>query len=69
MRLEQTIYKALKVVNGDTYLLSLVVAKRAEQISNGDQPLVEVPKDSLYYKPSDIAIMELAEDKLDYKIV
>jgi DNA-directed RNA polymerase subunit omega len=68
MRLEQIIYKALKAVNGDNYLLAIVVAKRAEQLANGDMPLVELPRDR-NLKPSDIALFELAENKLEYKIV
>jgi len=68
MRLEQVISKALEVVNGDTYLLSIVVARRAEQLSNGDEPLIELPKNE-NLKPSDIALFELAENKLEYKII
>ncbi len=62
-RLEEIEAKALKKVNNDRYILSLVVAKRARELSEGDEPLVKVDKNK--YKFTDIALMEIYEDKLE----
>jgi DNA-directed RNA polymerase subunit omega len=66
-RLEVTLSKALKYVDGDIYLLSIIVAKRAEQISNGAEPLLtnEIQRE---YKPTDIALIELSEGLLEYEV-
>ncbi len=70
-RLEQVLSRALKNVDGDTYLLSIIVAKRSEQLSNGEESLLSeyFLKVHQLKKPADIALYELAEDKLEYKIV
>ncbi len=61
MRSEEIITKALSLVGDDRYKLSLMVAKRAEQLSSGAEPLVEgVSK----MKPADIALLEIAEGKI-----
>ncbi|NPA81259.1 MAG: DNA-directed RNA polymerase subunit omega [Epsilonproteobacteria bacterium] len=62
-RLEEIEAKALKKVNNDRYILSLIVAARAKELSEGDEPLIEVDKNQ--YKFTDIALMEIYEDKLD----
>jgi DNA-directed RNA polymerase subunit omega len=69
-RLEKVLSRALESVDGDTYLLSIVVAKRSEQLSNGDEPLLdeEFLKSNQLVKPADIALYEVAENLLDYKI-
>jgi DNA-directed RNA polymerase subunit omega len=67
-RLEKVIAKALRVVDGDTYLLALLVAKRSEQLSNGAKPLIDGLEKRNIRKPADIALYELAEDKLDFKV-
>jgi len=59
MRLEKVIYKALQNANDDSYLLSLMVAKRANQLAEGANPLVKANKDRT--KLTDIALMEIAE--------
>jgi DNA-directed RNA polymerase subunit omega len=66
MRLEQTISRALKRVDEDSYLLSLMVAKRADEIKDGSKPLIEGINEAKY-KSSDIALMEIADGlvKLD----
>jgi len=66
MRLEKIAAKALKKMNYDRYLLSVVVAKRANQLANGDEPLVDV--DIKKYKYTDIAIMEIAEGLLKIEV-
>ena len=69
-RLEQIIAKALDNLNGDNYLLALVVAQRSEQLARGSKPLLskEYLKKYQIIKSVDIAIHEIAEDKLDYKV-
>jgi DNA-directed RNA polymerase subunit omega len=67
-RLEEVLSRALENVNGDLYLLSMIIAKRSEQISNGNTPLIEVTKELEELKPVDLALYELAENKLEWKI-
>ncbi|WP_187648322.1 DNA-directed RNA polymerase subunit omega [Nitrosophilus labii] len=59
MRLEKAAAKALERVNFDRYLLSVVVAKRANELALGAEPLVNV--DIKKTKYTDVAIMEIAE--------
>jgi len=60
VRLEQIISKALKTVDEDSYKLSLMVAKRANEIKAGSKILLDgITLDK--YKISDIALMEIAE--------
>jgi DNA-directed RNA polymerase subunit omega len=63
MRLEKITAQALKNMNDDRYLLSIAVAKRVEQLSAGADPVVEIDKKK--YKFTDIALMEIAQNKLD----
>lgn len=64
MRTEQIVSKALKVTDGDRYKLSLVVAKRVEMLSNGAKILID-NIDTRKMKFADIALLELAEGKID----
>ncbi len=59
MRLEKIAAKALERANFNRYLLSTAVAKRANELANGAQPLVDM--DPKKEKFSDIAITEIAE--------
>jgi len=61
-RLEQITAKALERLNHDRYLLSKAVGKRAEELSSGAVPLVDM--DIKKHKATDIAIHEIAEGKL-----
>ncbi len=61
-RIEQITAKALKMLDNDKYLLSIIVAKRAEQLANGALPLVK--NDSNKEKFTDIALREIAEGKV-----
>lgn len=61
MRSEQIITKALEKVGDDRYKLSLIVAKRAEQLGNGAEPLIN---DTAKLKNVDIALREIAEGKI-----
>ncbi|WP_331776070.1 DNA-directed RNA polymerase subunit omega [Sulfurospirillum sp. 1612] len=62
MRTEQVIAEALKKVDSDRYLLSIMVSKRAEQLANGAQPLVKASTDK--EKFTDIALKEIAEGQI-----
>jgi len=66
MRLEQIVSKALKQVDNDNYLLSLMVSQRANELSNGSEPLIDMKKNK-NLKNTDIALIEIAEGlvKLD----
>ena len=61
-RIEQIVAKALKMLDDDKYLLSIIVAKRAEQLANGALPLVK--NSSSKEKFTDIALREIAEGKV-----
>jgi DNA-directed RNA polymerase subunit omega len=62
MRTEQLTAQALEKVDYDKYLLANAVGKRAEEIANGADPLVDAdPKTT---KHTDIALQEIAEGKL-----
>jgi len=63
-RIEKINAKALERVDYDRYLLSVVVAKRVEELSKGAKPLVEVKKNT---QPTEIAIMEIAEGLIQVK--
>ncbi|MRI59112.1 MAG: DNA-directed RNA polymerase subunit omega [Epsilonproteobacteria bacterium] len=66
MRLEKIAAKALEKVGYDRYLLSNAVAKRANELAMGKEPLIDV--DVKKYKYTDIAIMEIAEGKLKVEV-
>ena len=63
MRLEKITAQALKNMKDDRYLLSIAVSKRVEQLSAGADPVIDIDKKK--YKFSDIAHMEIAQNKLD----
>lgn len=62
MRTEQITAKALKFVDDDRYKLALLVAKRAEQLANGAEPLIKFDKANKKF--TDIALLEVAEGKV-----
>lgn len=62
IRTEQVIAEALKKVDSDRYLLSIMVAKRAEQLANGAQALVKASVNK--EKFTDIALREIASGKI-----
>ncbi|BCD60520.1 MULTISPECIES: DNA-directed RNA polymerase subunit omega [unclassified Nitratiruptor] len=66
MRLEKIAARALENVGFDRYLLSIAVAKRANELATGKEPLVDV--DVKKYKYTDIALMEIAEGKLKIEV-
>ena len=66
MRLEKIAAKALENVGYDRYLLANAVAKRANELALGKEPLIDV--DVKKYKYTDIAIMEIAEGKLKIEV-
>jgi len=59
LRLEKVINKALQYANDDSYILALMVSKRANELSEGAEPLVKVDKNKV--KLTDIALMEIAD--------
>lgn len=61
-RMEEIAAKALEMFGNDRYKLTLAVAKRTEALANGATPLIEADKNKV--KLSDIALMEIAENKL-----
>ncbi len=65
MRTEQIAAKALEKVDNDRYVLSLIVAKRAKELSDGAEPLVKVDKTKMKF--ADIAMMEIAEEKIVFE--
>ncbi len=62
MRVEKITSQALKNVNFDRYLLAIAVGKRAEELSKGAQPLVDM--DLRRFKYTDVALVEIAEGKI-----
>ena len=62
MRLEKIIAVALENVKHDRYLLAKAVGKRADQLSRGAAPLVDM--DIKKFMATDIAIHEIAEGKI-----
>ncbi len=66
MRLEKIAAKALENVGYDRYLLSIAVAKRANELATGSEPLIDI--DVKKFKYTDIAIMEIAEGKLSIEV-
>ncbi len=59
MRLEEITAKALNTVGGDRYILAIAVAKRAKELQRGASTILNI--DPKAYKPSDFALMEIAE--------
>lgn len=49
------------------YTLVAVAAKRARQLLDGAQPLIELDPEMESLKPVSIALRELADDKLSYE--
>jgi len=66
MRLEKIVAEALKRVDNDRYLLAKAIGKRANELSGGAAPLVDM--DIKKAKATDIALFEIAEGKLKVSI-
>ena len=62
IRLEERISKALKQVDNDRYILAIAVGQRADELSKGAKPLLEVNTQKMKY--TDIAIEEIASGLL-----
>jgi len=63
MRLEKVIATALKHAEDDHYILSLMVAKRANELAEGAEPLIKADKNT--QKLTDIALREIAEGLIE----
>ncbi|MBN1839632.1 MAG: DNA-directed RNA polymerase subunit omega [Campylobacterales bacterium] len=61
-RTEEITAKALQLVGQDRYRLVMMVSKRADQLSNGAEPLIKADKNK--QKFTDIALLEIAEGKI-----
>jgi DNA-directed RNA polymerase subunit omega len=66
MRLEKIVAEALKHVDNDRYLLAKAIGKRANELSGGAAPLIDM--DIKKAKATDIALCEIAEGKLEVSI-
>lgn len=62
MRTEEIAAKALEKTGNDRYILSNLVFARTKELSNGAKPLVDM--DLKVHKLADIAMMEIAEEKI-----
>lgn len=62
MRTEEIAAKALEKTGNDRYVLSSLVFARTKELSNGAKPLVDM--DLKVHKLADIAMMEIAEEKI-----
>lgn len=61
-RTEEITARALALVGQDRYRLVMLVSKRADQLSNGAEPLIKADKNK--QKFTDIALLEIAEGKI-----
>ena len=72
MRPEQVIFKALQQADNDRYLLALAVSKRINQILAGDSIRVKDSSgkdfDIKKHKISDLALLEIAEGKVNISV-
>jgi DNA-directed RNA polymerase subunit omega len=59
MRLEEILSQALEKVNNDRYRLSVAVGQRADELSKGAKPLIDISL-TKNMKYTDIAIQEIA---------
>ncbi len=62
MRLEERMSKALEKTNNDRYILAIAVGQRADELSKGAKPLLELNTQKMKY--TDIAIDEIASGLL-----
>lgn len=62
MRTEEIAARALEKTGNDRYILSNLVFARTKELSNGAKPLVDM--DLKVHKLADIAMMEIAEEKI-----
>jgi DNA-directed RNA polymerase subunit omega len=63
MRLEEILSQALERVNNDRYKLSVAVGQRADELSKGAKPLIDISF-TKNMKYTDIAIEEIATGAL-----
>ncbi|MFC3847351.1 DNA-directed RNA polymerase subunit omega [Helicobacter baculiformis] len=67
MRTEELVAQALARVNNDRYILSNLIFTRVKQLGAGAKPLVAM--DIKNHKPTDIAILEIAEGKINLECI
>jgi len=67
MRIEKIISNALAHADDDSYILSIMVAQRANQLAEGAEPLIKADKNKV--KLTDIALMEIAEGLIELESI
>nr|WP_197531862.1 DNA-directed RNA polymerase subunit omega [Helicobacter felis] len=68
LRTEEIVARALARVDNDRYVLSNLIFTRVKQLGAGAKPLL--PKINLKeYKPTDIALLEIAEGKINLECI
>ncbi|WP_104749634.1 DNA-directed RNA polymerase subunit omega [Helicobacter cynogastricus] len=68
MRTEEIVAKALAKVDNDRYVLSNLIFTRVKQLGAGAKPLLS-KIDIKQYKPTDIALLEIAEGKINLECI
>ncbi len=63
MRIEKIISNALAYADGDSYILSIMVAQRSNQLAEGAQPLIKADKNKM--KLTDIALQEISQGLIE----
>ena len=64
MRLEERISKALKQVDNDRYILAIAVGQRADELSKGAKPLLELNTQKWNIQISQLMKLQVAFLKL-----
>lgn len=62
MRIEKIISNALAYADDDSYILSIMVAQRANQLVEGAEPLIKADKNA---KLTDIALLEISQGLIE----
>ncbi|HIP46618.1 MAG TPA: DNA-directed RNA polymerase subunit omega [Campylobacterales bacterium] len=62
MRIEKIISNALAYADDDSYILSIMVAQRANQLAEGAEPLIKADKNA---KLTDIALLEISQGLIE----
>jgi len=66
MRLEKITAKALEKYDFDRYLLAKAVGLRAQQLTEGAESTIDMKIED--HKASDIALIEIAEGKIEISV-
>lgn len=66
MRIEKIISNALAYADDDSYILSIMVAQRANQLAEGAEPLIKADKNA---KLTDIALLEISQGLIELDVI